>query len=121
MVDKIKLQNFEDSRVWQDSVDLAVDIYKFTKTFPQEERFGISSQLQRAATSVSANVAEGFGRQSKKEKSQFYSIAYGSLLETKSSLYVSEKLGYPVELAPTIDKIEGIQKQINAIKRAINA
>jgi len=121
MVDKIKLQNFEDSKVWQDAVSLAVIVYKYTKTFPREDQFGISSQLQRAATSVSANIAEGFGRKSKKEKSQFYSIAYGSLLETKSFLYVSEKLGYLNDIVPTLAQIEGIQKQINATKRVINA
>jgi four helix bundle protein len=88
----IKIESFEQLNVWQKSQDLAVDIYKLTKDFPSDELFAITNQLRRAASSISANIAEGFGRQTNKDKLHFYVIAYGSLLEVKNFLYLSNKL-----------------------------
>jgi four helix bundle protein len=89
-----EVKGFEDLLVWQKAQDLAVKIYKITKNFPDSEKFGIIDQLKRASSSVSANIAEGFGRNTAKDKLQFYSVAYGSTLETKNFVYLANKIGY---------------------------
>jgi len=86
--------NFTDLIAWQKSRDFAVMIYKITENFPKTEIFGISSQLRRAAVSVSSNIAEGFSRNTSKDKNHFYSMAKGSLTEIESQLLISEKLGF---------------------------
>ena len=115
------LDSFEKLTVWQESQLFAINIYKATKTFPKEELFGITSQLRRAASSISANIAEGFGRTTTKDKLHFYTIAYGSLLETKNFLYLSEKLGYisKQDLDTLIEQSVGCQKLINAFKAGL--
>lgn len=113
----IKIHQFEDMPVWQDSLDLAVLIYKITKNFPVEERFALTDQLHRASSSISANIAEGFGRKTLKDRAHFYHIALGSLLETKNFIYLAERLGY-IKTEDTnviISKIGSVHKQITAI------
>ena len=80
--------------VWQKANDLAYKIYLVTKTFPIEEKYGITSQLRRAALSVPTNLVEGSGRQGKAESRQFANIALGSLLETEYLLDFTLKLKY---------------------------
>lgn len=91
---KDKILNFTDLRVWQAGHALVISVYKITKAFPREELFGLVSQLRRASVSVTSNIAEGFGRQSYKEKIQFYHLAYGSLVEVQNQLLVSRDVGY---------------------------
>lgn len=112
-----KILRFEDMPVWQDSLDLAVLIYKITKSFPIEERFALTNQLHRASSSVSANIAEGFGRQTLKDRAHFYHIALGSLLETKNFIYLAQKLEYMKtdDADDIISKIDSVHKQITAI------
>lgn len=78
--------------------------------------------MRRAASSVSANIAEGFGRRSLKDKSHFYTMAYGSVLEVKSFAYLSTRLEYSSSssLEPIFDRIVSLQKQLNALIRTIN-
>ena len=73
---------------------LVVEVYKLTKTFPAEEKYGLVSQMNRAAVSVPSNIAEGSGRMTIKDQSHFYSIAYGSLMEVLAQLDVACDLGY---------------------------
>jgi four helix bundle protein len=87
-------RSFKDLRVWQESYTLTILVYKLIKGFPVEEKYGLSSQMTRAAISVSSNIAEGFGRRHVKEKNQFYSMANGSLTELENQLLVSEGVGY---------------------------
>jgi len=116
-----RITSFEQLHVWQESISLAVDVYEITKSFPDSENFGITSQIRRSASSVSANIAEGFGRNGKKEKLQFVAIAYGSLLETKSFLYLANRLGYfnNEQLAHLLDRITILQKQLNSFSGTI--
>lgn len=115
------IQSFEHLTVWQESQSLAVQVYRVSKHFPKDELFGITSQLRRAVSSVSANIAEGFGRTATKDKLHFYTIAYGSLLETKNFLYLSEKLGYldKKHLDELIEQTVRCQKLINAFKAGL--
>jgi four helix bundle protein len=87
-------QSFENLKVWQEAIELAFEIYAATKYFPKEEQFGITSQLRRAATSVSANIAEGSSRKSKKDYAHFVDIAIGSLYEVDNFVILSHKLSY---------------------------
>jgi len=92
--EKTKIKEFTDLLVWQEGHKLVLEIYKVTKNFPRHELFGIISQMQRAAVSITSNIAEGFGRQGYREKIQFYYIAQGSLTELKNQLLISNDLGY---------------------------
>jgi len=80
------MNSYRDLGVWQVSMDLVTAIYKLTDKFPSKERFGLSSQIQRSAVSVPANIAEGYGRSHRKEYLNHLSIAYGSLMETETHL-----------------------------------
>jgi four helix bundle protein len=116
-----RITSFEQMRSWQDSTNFAVEIYKLTSSFPKSEMFGITSQLRRAVAGVPANIAEGFGRRSNKEKVQFYNIANGSLAEIKSFLYLCEKLKYidRDSLEHLLEKLTKLQKMINASIRSL--
>jgi four helix bundle protein len=116
-----KITSFEQLISWQKAIEFAAEIYRATNNFPANEKFGLSSQIQRAAVSISANIAEGFGRAGKSEKLQFYSIAYGSLLESKSHLYVANKLGYLKQdrLEVLLSDCTNMQQLINAMKTAV--
>ena len=84
------MHNFKDLRVWQKSIQLTTDIYKLLASFPTDEKFGLISQLKRAAVSVPSNIAEGAGRNSNKEFNHFLSISLGSLFELKTQLIISK-------------------------------
>jgi four helix bundle protein len=86
------MNRFKNLKVWQEAIELAVDAYKITATFPKEEKFGLISQIQRASVSVSSNIAEGAGRNNKGEFNQFLGIAQGSLCEVESLFHLSSRL-----------------------------
>lgn len=87
------IKSFEDLEVWQLAKKLALEIYKLTVKFPKDEKFGLISQLRSAAISISANIAEGFGRYHLKDSVKFYYNARGSLLEVKSHLLIAHEVG----------------------------
>jgi len=87
-------EGFKGLRTWKKSYDLALEIYKATKEFPKHEQFGLISQMRRSAISVSANIAEGYERQHRKEYVQFLTIAKGSLGEVETYLLFSRDLRY---------------------------
>ncbi|MEA1937418.1 MAG: four helix bundle protein [Patescibacteria group bacterium] len=89
-----KIKSFTDLNAWKESHKLVLMIYKITKNFPKEEMFGLTSQTRKTAVSVISNIAEGFSRQSYKEKIQFYFIAQGSLTEIQSQLLIARDLNY---------------------------
>ena len=89
-----KIRDFTDLEAWRKAHELALVIYKATEKFPKSEAFGLISQMQRAVVSITSNIAEGFGRQTIKEKIQFYYQAQGSLTEVKNQLILSKDLGY---------------------------
>jgi four helix bundle protein len=88
------MQDFRKLIVWQRAQDTCVSIYKLTAVFPAEERYGISSQLRRAAVSVGANLAEGSKRQSGADKARIFNIAQGEAAEVMSILDIADRLNY---------------------------
>lgn len=80
--------------VWNDSIELAERVYSYTKTFPKEELYCLTSQIRRSAISVGSNIAEGAARQTKTEFKQFLFVARGSLSELETQLIIASRLGY---------------------------
>jgi len=89
-----KIKSFTDLNAWKEGHKLVLEIYKITSEFPKEEQFGLTIQLRRAGVSFTSNIAEGFSRNSYKEKLQFYSMALGSLTEIQNQLLVAKDVGY---------------------------
>ena len=85
-------RNFKDLIVWQKSMDLVEEIYRLVDSLPQNEMYGLSSQMRRSAVSIPSNIAEGQKRQSKKEFTQFLSIAQGSNSELQTQLMICNRL-----------------------------
>ncbi|MEQ1651466.1 MAG: four helix bundle protein [Hyphomicrobium sp.] len=89
----MRIQSHKDLRVWQKSIDLAEHVYRATENFPQSEIFGLAGQARRAATSVPANIAEGYGRESTRSYLLFLKTARGSLLELETHVILAERVG----------------------------
>ena len=115
------MHKFKDLKIWQDSIDLAVEIYKLTKEFPIDERFGLISQMNRCSVSVSSNIAEGAGRNNPKEFRQFLGIALGSACELESQLVICQKLNFMSEekLKGQTEKIVYLQNMINKLIKTL--
>lgn len=116
---KRRIENFTDLVVWQKAHELVLEIYRITKTFPQEEKFGLVSQMRRAAVSVAANIAEGFKRRGQKSKTQFYNISQGSLGEVEYFLILSMDLGYRKEDAKLTDLCDRVGRMLTALINSI--
>lgn len=85
---------YRDLQVWQSSIDLAERIYRLTANFPASELYGLSSQMRRASVSVASNIAEGWGRRSRKDCQRFVQMALGSNDELQTQLVIAERLGF---------------------------
>lgn len=88
------MRTHENLEVWKKAIDLVVEIYKLTESFPKDERFGLTSQLRRASVSIPSNIAEGAARSSEKEFLYFLSNAQGSSSEVSTQLLIGNRLGY---------------------------
>jgi four helix bundle protein len=114
------IQNFRDLIVWQKSMALAKEVYRLSKAFPREERFGLTSQVRRAALSVPSNIAEGHARQGK-EFAHFLSIARGSLAEVETQLLFAVEIGYlsPDQLPAALALADEIKRMAAVLKRRL--
>lgn len=88
----MKIQSFTDLRAWQEGHQLVLGVYRATDHFPSEEKFSLTSQIRRSVVSVTSNLAEGFGRQGKNDKLQFYAISRGSVLELQNQLIIAKDI-----------------------------
>jgi four helix bundle protein len=115
------IQSHRDLLVWQRSIDLVVECYRLTNKFPGDERFGLTSQLQRAAVSVAANIAEGRGRGTTNAFLNFLWIASGSLSELDTHLVIAEKLHYlsQQEVVSVQTKIEEVGRMLVGLRRSL--
>jgi four helix bundle protein len=89
-----KIRSFTDLKTWQSGHELVILIYKSTRKFPKEEIYSLTNQMRKSASSITSNVAEGFGRQGYKEKIQFYYQAKGFLTELKDQILIAKDVGY---------------------------
>ena len=112
------IQSFQDLTVWQKSFDLVEKIYIFTSKLPSEEKFGIISQIRRSAVSVPSNIAEGFGRNNRKEFSQFIGIARGSAAELETQLLIVKKV-YGIELTAELKLLTEVRKMLTSLSQKI--
>ena len=118
------VHSFKDLIIWQKGLLLSKQIYLLTAQFPQEEKFGIISQMRRAVVSVPANIAEGWSRKHTKEYIQFLHIAIGSLAELETFLEISKELGYMRvmdEYESIIGCIHEIQKMLYSMDKSLSA
>jgi four helix bundle protein len=109
------MRNFRNWDVWKEGILLVKDIYELTKRFPEKEKFGIISQLQKAAVSIPANIAEGAGRHSEKELNQFLYISLGSSFELETLIIIAHELAFinDENKNTVLDKLTIIQKRLN--------
>ena len=110
--------SFEKLDVWEKSKDFAVKIYRITKSFPKEEKFGLISQLRRASISIGSNIAEGSSRTTAKEQSRFYTIAFSSAIEVLNQLIISKELKFLdvedyIELRSDIEQITAMLNKLH--------
>lgn len=108
------MHNYKELKVWKRAIDFAQLIYRVTQTFPSEEKFGLTSQLRRAAVSIASNIAEGAGRITKGGFGQFLGIANGSLCEVETQTIIAKNL----ELIEAKD-FESVNEEVDHLQRMI--
>ncbi len=109
-----EIKSYRDLKVWQDGMTLAEGCYRFTAVFPREETYGLTSQIRRAAVSVPANIAEGYGRNSSGSYVSFLRNAQGSLKELETHIILSQRLGFG-----TVDGAQALLAQCETIGRML--
>lgn len=112
--------SFEKLNVWIDSKELIKTIYNVTKSFPSEERFGLTNQLRRASVSIASNLAEGTSRQTNKDKAHFTTLSFSSLMEVLNQIIIAKELNFIEENNYQIirTEIEKISNKLNALRKA---
>jgi four helix bundle protein len=115
------LKNYKELLVWQKRVNLALELYKSTSHFPDRQKFGLTNQIRRAATSISANIAEGWGRGTSREYVHFLLVAGGSLMELETHSMIARGLGYMSQdqLDETTAKSQEVAKLLNGLIQSL--
>lgn len=116
-----KIKSFTDIIAWQEGHKLVLMVYGKTKQFPKDEIFGLTSQMRRCAVSITSNIAEGFSRQSLKEKVQFYFISLGSLTELQNQALIARDIDYisKEEFKIIADKTVEVHKILNGLIKSL--
>jgi four helix bundle protein len=112
-----RVESYRDLIVWQQAIDLAVETYSLTKNWPKSEPYGLTSQARRAATSIAANIAEGYGRDSTGNYQQFLRVAQGSLKEFETHLIIAGRIG--IAQQSTVDQLLHRADSIGRMLRAL--
>ncbi len=117
------MNNYKELKVWQKAVEFTIEIHKLTSIFPTNEQFGLTNQVRRAAYSIPSNIAEGAGRNSKKEFIHFLSIALGSTFEIETQLIIAKGVTYIEnnQLEKVLENISEIQKMIRGLQKSLDA
>ena len=121
-MDQIEIKTFRDLFVWQKAMKLVTDVYEFTKKFPQEELYGLTSQIRRSAVSIPSNIAEGHGRKSTKDYVRFLHIAIGSLFELQTQLEIGCNLKYVTrdEFGLAYESSREIERMLSSLIRKLH-
>ncbi|HUT28870.1 MAG TPA: four helix bundle protein [Sedimentisphaerales bacterium] len=117
----MSIKGYQDLEVWQKAMDLVVVCYQATKGFPKSEVYGLASQLQRAAVSVPANIAEGRERKSSREFVQHLSIAYSSLAELETHIQIAQRLDYisADKTSSLLETTAEVGRMLNGLRKSI--
>ena len=117
------IRDFKDLEVWQRAVDLVVESYRLTKSFPSEERYGLSAQVRRAAVSVPSNIAEGRGRFGLGSFLYHLSVSSGSLMELETQFVIAARLEYltPTEAQELMERTAAVRRLLAGMVRALRA
>ena len=115
------MNNFRELVVWQRSIDLVVKIYETTRNFPKEEKFNLISQMQRSATSIPSNIAEGAGRNTNPLFKHFLTVAIGSSHELETQIIISKQLGYinGDSCTTLVSELNSIQKMLFGLHNSL--
>ncbi len=114
-----EIRSYRDLVAWQQAVDLAASVYTLSQRWPREELYGLTSQARRAAVSVSANIAEGYGRDNLGSYLQFLRIAQGSLKELESHLLVAKRVGVADDVQSTLDEADRVGRVLGGLIRKL--
>lgn len=115
------MHKFKELNIWKKSIELSVDVYELTKSYPETEKFGLTSQIQRCSTSIASNIAEGSSRLSNKDFARFLQIDLGSAFELETQLIISKRVHNLEQnkINKLIDRVVEIQKMINGFRMTI--
>jgi four helix bundle protein len=115
------MNNFKELKIWHKSVELAVKVYQETQQFPKEEVYGLTSQIRKSVVSVASNIAEGAGRNSKRDFYNFLGISNGSICELETQLIIAERVNFLNEtvLSSLQEQIVEIQKMNWSLKKSL--
>ena len=113
------MSDYKELIVWQKSMNLAKDIYTLCKTFPSDEKFGLTSQIKRSAVSIPSNIAEGSGRSTSKDFAQFISIAIGSACELETQIILGIEFGFIQSDCKVLSEIEPIRKMLYSLRTSL--
>jgi four helix bundle protein len=116
-----KIDSYRDLLVWEQAMELTATVYRTTRAWPKEELYGLTSQARRAATSVPANIAEGYGRENPGSYVQFLKIAQGSLKELETHLLIAQRIeiAEPASVGSLLARCESVGKLLRALMRKI--
>jgi four helix bundle protein len=112
-------RHYRDLIAWKKSMALVTHVYRVTKAFPDDEKFGLISQIRRAAVSIPSNIAEGQARNTKGEFTQFLGIARGSAAELTTQLLIAENLGYLTDAGGTIEMVEEVGRILSGLIKSL--
>jgi four helix bundle protein len=120
---EMKVESYRDLKVWKGAMDLVVESYRIAKQLPVTESYGLISQIQRAAVSVPANIAEGYGRCHLGEYLHHLSIAYGSLMELETHLLLTVRLSYlaTAEVEAVLSLAAEVGRMLNGLQRSLKS
>jgi len=115
------INNHKELRVYKESIDFVLSIYELTKRFPSDEKFGLISQMRRAAVSIPSNISEGAARKNTKEFIQFLYISLGSAAEIETQIDIAKKLNYYDDEKELEDKLHHIINMLTKLIRSLKA
>ena len=116
------VRSYRDLRVWKMGMDVVEAVYELTRGFPASERFGLASQVQRAAVSIPSNIAEGHTREHRGEYLHFLSVAQASIAEVETQLEISVRLQYSEQndTARVVEQVDSLGRQFRALRKALS-
>lgn len=115
------MKNFKERKIWQNGIDIAVETFELTDTFPKEDKFSLAQQMNRSGVSIPSNIAEGSSRRSEKDYARFIEISLGSTFELETQIIIAEKLkkGHKEKLLKLKNKVTEQQKMLTGFQQKL--